>query len=114
MAAGRLDITIEIGATYELSLTWKDANDNPIAMSGYTAKMQIKDRPGGTTLITLTDASGISLGDSDGSIYITIDSAVTSTFALSKAVYDLKITDTSNKTRRLIQGQVIFSPPVTI
>jgi len=42
MAAGRYLLTIEQGATTDLLLEYKDSNGNPVDLSGYTARMQIR------------------------------------------------------------------------
>ena len=36
------DITIEQGATFRLSLVWKDSSNVPVNLTGYTARMQVR------------------------------------------------------------------------
>jgi len=65
MAAGTLNIVIEQGATFQKKLTWADdidfpASGNPIDITGYTARMQLreeKDSPD-PAILELTDGNG--------------------------------------------------------
>ena len=43
MAAGLYDITIEQGATFQMNLTWKDSTGSPVNITGYTARMQVRE-----------------------------------------------------------------------
>ena len=39
MAAGRYSFTIEQGATFQLELQYKDANQTPINLTNYSGRM---------------------------------------------------------------------------
>ena len=39
------------GATLSMSLACKDADGDPISLTGYTARGQVRDKPGGSTLV---------------------------------------------------------------
>jgi hypothetical protein len=51
MSAGNLDLTIEKGSTFRHQFRWTDAEDTPIGLAGYTAKMQIRDTPDSTAVL---------------------------------------------------------------
>lgn len=129
MAAGTYNFTIEQGATLDFEITYKDSNNTPIDLSGYRAKMQIKDQPGGTsTYITLTstlDNSGTGLNMSgssgtnplsSGSIGVYIAAVSSSLLTFDSGFYDLELIsgagDTATVTR-LLQGKVTLSKEVT-
>ena len=69
MAAGKYSFTIEQGSTVDFELRYKDADGNPINLTGHGGKMQIKsgyadNSP--TTYLTLssslmTDRTGLNL-----------------------------------------------------
>ena len=42
MPAGKYDITAEQGSTFGLNLNYKDDDDNPISLTGYNARMQVR------------------------------------------------------------------------
>ena len=57
MAAGRYSFTIEQGSTLNLELQYKDASGNPIDLTYYSGKMQIRPSVSSTTAyITLSSS----------------------------------------------------------
>ncbi len=127
MAAGNYSFTIEQGTTVNFEIQYTDSESNPIDLTGYSGKMQIKsnfadDRP--TTYATLSsslasDGTGLSFSGSagtnpptSGSIGIYISAASSSAFSFAKAKYDLEITSGSTVTR-LLQGTITLSKEVT-
>ena len=107
MAAGSYSFTIEQGATTDFELVYKDSDSNPVDLTDYSAKMQLKNSVGGsTTYLTLSsslqaDGTGLNLSGSggkdaskpptSGSIGIFISHATSSNLSFGKAVYDLEI-----------------------
>lgn len=114
MSAGVYDITIEQGATFQMDLTWKDNTGNPINLSGYSARMQIRTSyDAEDTLVSLTSGGGdITLGGALGTIAITIAASVTQNLQIDEAVYDLELVNGLTVTR-LIQGTALISREVT-
>lgn len=127
MPAGKYALLIEQGATLRLDLAYKDSNNNPIDLTGYSGKMQIRsdyadNNP--TTYLTLSsslqaDGTGINFSGSagalppvSGTIGIVISAASSSALTFSSASYDLEITSGSVVTR-LLQGTVNLSKQVT-
>ena len=132
MAAGNYSFTIEQGATTDFEIVYKDSNSNPVDLTGYQAKMQLKDSIGGSsTFLTLSsslspDGTGLNLSGSggnaaskpltSGSIGIFISHATSSNLTFGTAVYDLEIVSGSGNTAvvtRLLQGKVNLSKEVT-
>ena len=132
MAAGSYSFTIEQGATTDFELVYKDSSGNPNDLTGYNARMQLKDSIGGsTTYLTLSsslqsDGTGLNLSGSggnqaskpttSGSIGIFISHTTSSNLSFSSAVYDLEIVSGSGNTAtvtRLVQGKVSLSKEVT-
>lgn len=115
MAAGTYNFTIEQGATFSRTLTWKDGSGNPIDLTGYTAKLELKDVKG-NVIITLTTntGGGITLGGSAGTIAVTMTATQTAAFNFSAAHYDLKLTASDGVTvTRLLEGVVNLDDEVT-
>jgi len=55
MSAGKYSFTIEQGATLDFELAYKDSSDNPIDLTGYQGRMQIRPTAGSDTIyITLS------------------------------------------------------------
>ena len=88
MALGnRFDITINQGATFELTITWKDSAGTAINLSGYTARMQVRETySSATSIVSLTNAAGITLGGAAGTVAILI--SATTTMKMSSRLSD--------------------------
>lgn len=115
MAAGELDLVIEQGATFQKKLIWQDASGNPIDITGYIARMHIREElDSATILVELTTVNGrISLGGSNGEIDLLISASDTEALTFSSAVYDLELEDTGGIVTRLVEGKVRLSLEVT-
>ena len=128
MAAGKYNFTIEQGTTLDFEIQYSDSNSDPIDLTGYTSRMQIKNAKGGdTTYITLTstlaaDGTGLNMSGSSGtkpltsgSIGIYISAYSSSLLDFNKAFYDLEISSGGAYpiVNRLIEGTVTLSKEVT-
>jgi len=125
MAAGRYSFTIEQGSTLNLELQYKDSSGNPINLTSYSGKMQIRPSVASSTVyITLSsslaaDGTGLNFSGSNGttpptsgSIAIYVSAASSSLLTFDTGVYDLEITSGSIVTR-ILEGQVKLSKEVT-
>lgn len=115
MPAAELDLTIEQGATFDKTLTWQDADSTPIDITGYVARMQIREeKSADAVLLELTDVNGrIVLGDAAGTIQLLINAADTEAFAFTSGVYDLELESPGGVVTRLVEGKVKVSLEVT-
>lgn len=128
MSAGRYSFTIEQGTTFQLELIYKDSNQTPVNLTGYSGRMQLRPTVDSTTVyLTLSsslnaDGTGLNFSGSSGtnppssgSIGIYIASCTSSLLNFTNAYYDLEIYSGSNcpYTVRLIEGQVQLSKEVT-
>lgn len=125
MAAGKYNIVIEQGATYQIELQYKDSNNNPIDLTGYSGRMQIRPAVGSTTSYLYLssslnpDGTGLNFSGSNGttppisgSIGILISAATSSLLTFATGVYDLELQSGSVVTR-ILQGNVQLSKEVT-
>ena len=125
MAAGRYSFVIEQGATLNLELQYKDANGNPIDLTGYTGRMQLRPSVDSSTVyLSLTnnlqpDGTGLNFSGSSGtnpptsgSIAIYISAPSSSALTFDTAVYDLELASGPVVTR-LLEGQIKLSKEVT-
>lgn len=87
------------GDSFVLSAFYKDSDNNPINLSGYTAEFQVKDQPGGKVVCaTATTSSGISIDAPNGKITVTLTSTQTKKFTIPRAAYQLQIDSGTIKT----------------
>jgi len=113
--AGKLNMVIEQGATFNPVLTYQDADGNIIDLTSFTARMKIKDsRSDATALEELTtENGGITLGGVAGTIALLFDDAATAAMTWESGVYDLELISGSSIVTRLLQGVVTVSAEVT-
>jgi hypothetical protein len=109
------DITIRQGSTYRLPIIWKDSNGEPINLTGYVARMQV--RPGVCSpdvIVELTTANGrITLGGSTGTIDLEIPATVTAAITDGCGVYDLELESSDGTVTAILAGAVTFEREVT-
>ena len=128
MAAGKYSFAIEQGSTVDFEIAYKDSNGDPIDLTDYQARMQIRPSKGSdVTYITLSsslapDGTGLNMSGSEGinsptlgTIGIFISANSSSEFSFNEAVYDLEIvTGSANPiVTRLIEGNVRLIKEVT-
>ena len=107
MQPATLSITIPQGTDQTFSFTITNYD-----LSSYTAKLQARTNYGAATaFVTLTNGSGITLGN--GSFSWTFTNAQTENFPLGQWVYDFEITSMGGERTRLIQGKMTVTPQVT-
>jgi hypothetical protein len=86
----------------------------PQDLTGYTARMTIRDRVGGTELVALTSAdSEIIIDAAAFTITIAISAAATAAFTWTKGVYDLELVSSTGRVARILSGTVTLSKEVT-
>ncbi len=72
MAAGKVDIIIEKGATFRKTFKWLNSTKQPIDISLWTGRMQIRNSTYGSIIASLTtENGGITLG-ADGTVKLYI------------------------------------------
>lgn len=129
MAAGNYNFTIEQGTTVDFQIAYTDSNGNPIDLTDYDARMQLKNTKGGnTTYLTLSSSystcgTGLHMSGSgdinpptSGTIGIYISAMTSSMLTFDQAVYDLEIASGSGNctvVTRILEGKVKLSKEVT-
>ena len=88
--------------------------DTPVDLTGYTARMSIKDKIGGAVLHSLTtENGGITIDTAAKTILLSIPAATTEDFTWSRGVYDLEMVSATGKVTRIISGRIVLSREVT-
>jgi len=110
----KLSYELRRGDTFDPTITYKDSTGAVILLSGYTAKMDIKDAIDGNVLLSLTHLAGITLTDTSPNISILIDDSITALFTFENAVYDLELTDTLGVVKTLVEGSILLKKDITL
>jgi hypothetical protein len=117
--AKRFNFTFEQSATFQHTVNWKDPQGNPIDLTGYRIRMQVRQTPSATTTLLDFDSSNLAAGMSieglgeDGTFTITLSPEVTGALNFAAAEYDLTATSPSGIVYRLHEGKATVSAGVT-
>jgi len=110
MAAIPLNLTIEQGVDFEVTLTVRNKNHVPLNLLGYTAVSTLRK------YYTSTDTYSITVNFLDrvnGRISLTMTDNQTSLLKEGRYVYDVVLTSPSSLKTRVIEGSVMVTPGVT-
>ena len=116
--AGLYNITCQQGATFQRQLTWTDSARDAYNLTGYTARMQVRDNVSSNTVVialSTTAGSGgtITLGGIAGTVDLLIPAANTTTLTAGQYVYDLELVSGGGVVTRLLEGNFKVTAEVT-
>jgi len=106
--------TIDQGADWYITFIYENPDGTPVNVTNYSAALQIRTSPlAKTAVLTLTNASGISITGNTGTFACHATNVQTSAITNGKYAYDLEITSPSSVVTRVVQGTIEVSPQVT-
>lgn len=126
MAAGKLDIIIERGATFRLRYFVKSGGAttgrpltvaealalDPFDLTGFTATAQVRESPESTTVLA-TMTCTIESPATDGAIHMTIDYLLTTPLPKGIQHWDCFLNSAGTGPFRLLYGRASVDPTVT-
>lgn len=115
MTAAAYNFVIEQGATLDKTFVWKDSTGTVINLSGYTARMQVRQTVGSSTiLLDLTTLNGrIIITALTGQIRLLVAATDTAAITWQRGKYDLELVSSTGVVTRLLYGEVEVSKEVT-
>ncbi len=107
--AAPVDYQIYSGDTLEAVINWKDAAGDPLPLSAYTALLQVKvDKTSATSVVELTETSGIVLTDTYPNISFTVSAADILLLDIASAYfYDLQLTSAGGVVTTISTGTIV-------
>jgi hypothetical protein len=110
MAASPLNLTIEQGVDFEVTITVRNRDSSPLNLLGYNANSELKKHYTSTNSynFTVTFVDRI-----NGRIALSMDNALTATIPEGRYVYDVVLTSPNSVKSRVVQGTIIVSPGVS-
>lgn len=114
MLAGVYKIVCDQGATFERLLTIEESSGDPMNLTGFTARMQVRPEIESTdVLVELTTANGrLVLGGAAGTIAMSLSPAITATIDRD-GFYDLEIISSGGAVHRVLRGRFLVNLEVT-
>lgn len=85
----------------------------PVPIAGYSARMKIKDRIGGTELDSLVSPTDIEIDDVNFKMTLTIAAAVSELWTFTRGVYDFEVVSPTGVVTALLSGTVTVTKEVT-
>lgn len=109
------NLRIDQGSKHSFVVAVQDSNGVARNLTGYTAKLHIKkSKADASTVLELTEASGLAINAAAGLITVTITDEQTTAMTWESGVYDLKITSAGGDAERILEGGVVVSEQVTV
>lgn len=105
--ADTVNIQIDQGATFNLSMLLQDQEGEDIDVTGMTATSKVRKHPGSNTAYTVTTTLA------NGSITLAMNAAATANMSHGQYVYDVLLTDSSNNVTRIVEGMFHVRAGVT-
>ena len=88
--------------------------NTPVDLAGYTARMSVKDKVGGTELLRLDTVAGdIVIDNVAKTITLTVSAVDTAAITWKKGVYDLELISSGGVVTALLSGTVVLAKEVT-
>ncbi len=117
MTAGEYNFLMEQGSVYNQIFVYTDDSGTPIDLTGYTAKMQLRDSTDNTTVLLElnTSDSTLILGGALGTITCDVSATITAALTFDEAVYDLELYPAGVEANafKVIYGSVTLRKEVT-
>lgn len=125
MAAGRYDIVLEQGATFDLPLRYRAPSGTAVDLTGYSAKMQVREAPASAVFVEFNSAltangfilmSGSAEDREDGAngnLRVFMTAANSAALPRFSGRYDLELRDSAGYVTRLLEGQFRVEPEIT-
>ncbi len=115
--AGKYNFVLEQGATFILPVVYKDSDGNLIDVTGYEARMQIRETIDSVVpLISKTSnpPNGIVVNELESKFTITVPANETTSLpAPIRAFYDIEFETPAGEVIRVLEGRVRIKPEVT-
>ena len=115
MEPAEYELKIRQGKTLSLEITWSDEDGAVVALSGYSARLQIRETLVATAfLVEMTDENGgIALADTAPNITLSLSATATAAMTWKRGVYDLEVESPGGFVTPLLEGPAILVYEVT-
>lgn len=106
-------VIIQQGTTWAMEWTVTDDTDQPLDVTGWGVKSQIRATPEAETVLHEWSNVAGNAVPGNGSVMITVSPATSSAWTWRSGVFDIELTNLSGQVARLDEGTVEVSPEIT-
>jgi len=108
------DFEIDQYASFQTSITWREDDGSVIDLTGYSAKMDIREGYGGELILSLTsDDDSIDIIEEEGKLAFYFTPEQTADFDFVRAYYDVVVTSPTGFATRIIEGVFELNKGIT-
>lgn len=107
------EIVIDQGTDVTLPFELYDSTDKPLNLSGFKARMQVRQSAGSSTFIDELTTENGRLTIEGGTIKAEWKNAKTSEMVAGRYVYDIEIVSASDEVTRILEGAFVLRKEVT-
>ena len=108
--ATKANLVLDQGSTFSVDLTLQDENGDALLLAGYTANSQMRKW---YTSINPSAVFNASVNAQLGTITLSLEASNTSNLTAGRYVYDVRVTNPSGESTRVVEGIVTINPEVT-
>jgi hypothetical protein len=101
------------GETFVRVITWKDSTGALVNLTGYTAKLQLRDTQTSSVVDEFTESTGLALGGAAGTITWTVTATETALLPVGSLAYDLRLTSGAGVVTYPVAGFVNVKKRIT-
>lgn len=107
--ATKANITIDQGTTFSTTISLTDDNGEPINLTGYSGRSQMRKHYTSSNSQSFT----VTLGELTGVVELGLTATQTANLVPGRYVYDVEVISGANVVSRIIEGIVTVTPEVT-
>lgn len=107
--ATKANITIDQGTTFSTVISLTDDNGEPIDLTGYTGRSQMRKHYTSSNSQSFT----VSLSNTSGVVSLSLTATQTANLTPGRYVYDVEVVSGANIVSRIVEGIVTVTPEVT-
>jgi hypothetical protein len=101
---------IDQGITFNLTINVSDAVGNPLDLTGYELRSQMRKSYASNSFVAFTVVSD---NPEEGDLTISLTASQTSALKSGRYVYDIEIEDQDEVVTRVLEGIITVTPEVT-
>lgn len=105
--AVKANITIDQGTDFSTSIDVTDDGGEPTDLTGFTGTAQLRKH------YTSANSHAFTVSVANGSVTLSMNSAITANISSGRYVYDCELASSSNVVTRIVEGIVTITPQVT-
>lgn len=110
----RYDWVVNAGSDCERIFRVLDGDFQPLSLTGYTARMQVRPYMGASkTADDLTTENGRIVIEDNGRVRVILTHEATSKYKFDEGVYDIEIVSAEGDVTRIVGGRMIVRKEVT-